>query len=61
MLTPRPLANAGAKKNALNGSAARRSFVGILAMSPDTLVSALASAEGRPVRTAAERSAASSR
>ena len=39
----------------------RRSFVGIRAMSPETFVSAEASAEGRPVSSAAARSAASSR
>ena len=52
---------AGAKKNALNGSAWRRSRVGIRAISPLTFVSAEASAEGRPVRIAPDRSADSSR
>ena len=56
-----PLASAGVKKNALNGSALRRSRVGMRAMSPVTFCSADASADGRPVSNAPERSADSSR
>src|SRR5919106_3504148 len=52
---------AGTKKNALYGSAARRSLAGILAISPEILVSALARTEGWPVSMAPARSAASSR
>ena len=54
-------ATAGVKKNALNGSTLRRSRVGIRAMSPVTFFSADASTDGRPVRIAPDRSAASSR
>ena len=57
----KPGATAGVKKNALNGSAWRRSRLGMRAMSPLILTSALASAEGCPVSTAPARSAASSR
>lgn len=59
--TLKPLPNAGVKKNALNACADRRSLVGIRAISPVTFVSALASADGRPVSSAAARSADSSR
>src|ERR1700733_4570546 len=59
-LTPL-LAMAGGKKKALKLSADRRSRVGTRDISPVTLTSAEASAEGRPVRSAPDRSAASSR
>jgi hypothetical protein len=53
--------SAGTRKKALNASAWRRSRVGIRAISPLIFVSADASADGRPVSSADERSAASSR
>src|SRR5271166_5986189 len=52
---------AGAKKNAFSGSAARRSWVGILFICVLTLTSALFSALGWPVSSAPLRSADSSR
>lgn len=55
------LDSAGVKKNALSGSALRRSRVGILPISPLILTSAAASVEGLPVTAAAARSAESSR
>ena len=48
------------KKKALNGSAWRRSRVGMRPISPVILTSADASSDGRPIRMAPERSAASS-
>jgi hypothetical protein len=58
---PWPPETAGTKKKALNGSAARRSLVGMRPISPEILTSAEASNEGCPIRMAPERSAASSR
>ena len=52
---------AGVKKKALKCSAERRSRVGMRAISPVTFTSAEASSDGRPIRMAPERSAASSR
>ena len=57
----RPGETAGAKKNALNGSASRRSRVGIRDISPLIFCRADARAEGAPIRIAPERSAESSR
>ncbi len=48
-------------KNAARPSAWRRSCVGVLFIDPSILISADASALGRPVMTAAPRSAANSR
>ena len=48
-------------KNAFSSLAARRSCCGIRAMPPEIFTSALASALGRPVISAAPRSAANSR
>ena len=55
-----PLA-AGKMKNACSSPAARRSFCGIRCMPLEILISAEASALGRPVMIAAPRSAANSR
>ena len=55
------LAMAGVKKKALKLSADLRSRVGMRDISPVTFTSAEARAEGRPVRRAPDRSAASSR
>ena len=52
---------AGVKKKALNGSAWRRSRDGMRPISPVILTRAAASTDGRPIRMAPERSAASSR
>ena len=58
MPLPRP---AGKMKKAFISAEARRSFCGIRAMPPEIFTSALASALGRPVISAAPRSAANSR
>ena len=57
----RPPMLVGKMKNAFISLAARRSCLGICAMPPEILYSALASALGRPVISAAPRSAANSR
>lgn len=61
LLLPPLRCMAGAKKNAFSGCAVRRSLVGILPISPVTLISAAFSALGWPVSSAPLRSADSSR
>jgi hypothetical protein len=57
----RPPTPAGKMKKALSSLAARRSFCGRRARPPEIYTSARASALGRPVMSAAPRSAANSR